>query len=162
MLCYSVLPRDWISVKGYGFLSFARKMGKNVGKNVGKNLNSKCSQEHLDHAKQSAVDAPKTTSKRATQKNPAESTDYVIGNKIADKITRVSKTLPKNNLEANKEEILRERYISLELRDKIIDDLRLILYNIIMEYQKTINLLDDTTNHPFKFRTRNWVEISDE
>ena len=95
------------------------------------------------------------TSKRATQKNPAESTDYVIGNKIADKITRVSKTLPKNNLEANKEEILRERYISLELRDKIIDDLRLILYNIIMEYQKTINLLDDTTNHSFKFRTRN-------
>ena len=137
-------------------------MGKNVGKNVGKYLNSKCSQKHLDHTKQSAVDAPKTISKRATKKNPAESTDYVIGNKIADKITRVSKTLPKNNLEANKEEILRERYISLELRDKIIDDLRLILYNIIMEYQKTINLLDDTTNHPFKFRTRNWVEISDE
>ena len=31
-----------------------------------------------------------------------------------------------------------------------------------MEYQKTINLLDDTTKQPSKFRTRNWVEINDE
>ena len=31
-----------------------------------------------------------------------------------------------------------------------------------MEYQKTINLLDDTANEPFKFRTRNWVEINAE
>ena len=28
-----------------------------------------------------------------------------------------------------------------------------------MEYQKIINLLDDTTNQPSKFRTRNWVEM---
>ena len=31
-----------------------------------------------------------------------------------------------------------------------------------MEYQKIINLLDDTTNPPPKFRTRNWVETNDE
>ena len=31
-----------------------------------------------------------------------------------------------------------------------------------MEYQKIINLLDDTTNQPSKFRTRNRVEINDE
>ena len=31
-----------------------------------------------------------------------------------------------------------------------------------MEYQKIINLLDETTNQPSKFRTRNWVEINDE
>ena len=37
---------------------------------------------------------------------------YLIGNEIADKITRVSKTSPKNNSETNVEEILRERYIS--------------------------------------------------
>ena len=29
-----------------------------------------------------------------------------------------------------------------------------------MEYQKIINLLDDTTNRASKFRTRNWVEIN--
>ena len=31
-----------------------------------------------------------------------------------------------------------------------------------MEYQKIINLLDDATNQPSKFRTTNWVEINDE
>ena len=31
-----------------------------------------------------------------------------------------------------------------------------------MEYQKIINLLDDTTNQQSKFRTRNWVKINDE
>ena len=31
-----------------------------------------------------------------------------------------------------------------------------------MEYKKTANLLDSTSNQPFKFRTRNWVEINDE
>ena len=31
-----------------------------------------------------------------------------------------------------------------------------------MEYQKIINLLDDKTNQPLKFKTRNWVEINDE
>ena len=31
-----------------------------------------------------------------------------------------------------------------------------------MEYQKIINLLDNTKNEPSKFRTRNWVEINDE
>ena len=31
-----------------------------------------------------------------------------------------------------------------------------------MEYHKKINLLDDTTNQPSKFRRRNWVEINDE
>ena len=30
-----------------------------------------------------------------------------------------------------------------------------------MEYQKTINLLDDTANQPSEFRIRNWVEIND-
>ena len=31
-----------------------------------------------------------------------------------------------------------------------------------MEYQKIANLLDDTSNQPSKFRTKNWVEINDE
>ena len=34
-------------------------------------------------------------------------------------------------------------------------------YNGISENIK-INLLDDTTNQPCKFRTRNWVKINDE
>ena len=38
---YSVQPRDPTFVKGYGFLSFAKNMGKNFGKEIIKNLNSK-------------------------------------------------------------------------------------------------------------------------
>ena len=36
-------------------------------------------------------------------------------------------------------------------------------YNsMMMEYQKMINLLDNTPNQPTKFRTKNWVEINDD
>ena len=31
-----------------------------------------------------------------------------------------------------------------------------------MEYQKIANLLNDLSNKPFKFKTRNWVEINHE
>ena len=31
-----------------------------------------------------------------------------------------------------------------------------------MEYQKVINLLDNTTNQLTKYRTKNWVEINDD
>ena len=31
-----------------------------------------------------------------------------------------------------------------------------------MEYQKIINLLDNTTNQASKFTARNWVEINEE
>ena len=32
----------------------------------------------------------------------------------------------------------------------------------MMEYQKMRNLLDNAPNQPFKFKTKNWVEINDE
>ena len=31
-----------------------------------------------------------------------------------------------------------------------------------MEYQKIENLIDNTSNQPSKFRTKNWIEINDE
>ena len=36
-----------------------------------------------------------------------------------------------------------------------------MIYNIRIEYQKIIALLDDTTNETSKFRTRNCVKIND-
>ena len=33
--------------------------------------------------------------------------------------------------------------------------------NMIMECQKIANLLDNTTDQPSKFRTKNWVQIND-
>ena len=44
----------------------------------------------------------------------------------------------------------------------IIIIIMIIIIMIIMEYQKMMNLLDDTTNQPSRFRTRDWVEINDE
>ena len=92
----SVLPRDQIFVKSYGFLSFARK----IRGNIGKNLSSKYSQELLDYPKQSTTDVFKTTSKRAIQKT-AEAIGDLIGNKIVDKITSAPKTSSQNNSEEN-------------------------------------------------------------
>ena len=74
-MAYWVQPRDRIFVKGYWLFSFAKNMDKNMGKNISKNLSGKYSQKHLDHAKQSAIDAFKTASKRAIQK-----TAEAIGN----------------------------------------------------------------------------------
>ena len=31
-----------------------------------------------------------------------------------------------------------------------------------MKYQKIVNLLDDASNQPSKFKTNNWVKINDE
>ena len=126
---YSVQPRDQIFVKGYVFLSFAKNMGKIIGKSISKNLSGKYSQKLLDHAKQSATDAIKTSSKRVIQKIAAATSD-LISNKIANKITGVSKSSQHNNSKTvtneHDEEIPKERYISPEERQKSIDDLRLI------------------------------------
>ena len=71
-----------IYVKEYGFLFFT--------KNMGTHLSNKYSKKLLDSAKKSTTDAIKTASKRAIQK-AAESTGNLIGNKIAYKITSISK-----------------------------------------------------------------------
>ena len=92
MTHYSVQPRDWIFVKGYKFLSFAKNMSKNIGKNISRNLSGKYSQKLLDRLKESATDALKTASKRSIQKNKTEATGGLIGNKIIDEITKVSRT----------------------------------------------------------------------
>ena len=60
----------------------------------------------------------------AAQKT-AEAKRDLIGNKIADKISRASKTSPKNNSETNEEEILRDKYVSPELRKNLLIMLRL-------------------------------------
>ena len=82
---YSIERKDRIYVKGYGFLSFAKKMSKN--------LSDKYSQKLVDSSKKSTMDAIKIPSKRATQKT-AEATGDLIGDKIDDKITSVSKKSP--------------------------------------------------------------------
>ena len=98
MTQYSVQPREKIFIKGYGFLSFAKNMSTNIGKNATKYLIGKHSQKPLDHAKQSSIDALKTTSKIVIQKT-TEATSDLFGDKIADRITKVSKTSAQISLE---------------------------------------------------------------
>ena len=54
-----------------------------------------------------------------------EATGDLIGNKISNKFTKVSRSSPQNNSKANEhdKEIPKETYISPEERPKIIDDL---------------------------------------
>ena len=120
---YLIEPRDRIYVKGYGFLSFA--------KNMGKSLSNKYGQKLLDSAKKSTTDAIKTASKRAIQKT-AEATGDLIGNKIADKITSILNKKSSNNDDAEENvEITthKKRYVSPEERQQIIDELRLVPKN---------------------------------
>ena len=123
---YSTEPRKRRYVKGYGFLSFARNLGTHATK-VAKNLNNKYGQKLLaDSAKTSATDALKIAGKRAIQKT-AEASGDLVGYFIADKITSISKkpaSEPHSNASSN--EIPKERYISPQERQKIIDELRLI------------------------------------
>ena len=126
---YSIEPRDSIYiysiyVKGYRFLSFA--------KNIGKSLSSKYGQKLFDSAKKSTTDVIKRTLKRAIQKT-AEATGDLIDNKIADKITTISKKPVKelpNNDEREEENVEitthKKIYVSPEERQQIIDELRLV------------------------------------
>ena len=100
-------PRFRKYVKGYGFLSFARKFGVKYGKKL------------MDTATKTGIDAAKTASKRIVQKT-AEATGDLIGNKKADKITSIG--TPKEKVKTKE---IEEIYISPEERQQIIDDLRL-------------------------------------
>ena len=116
---YSIEPRDRVYVKGYGFLSFA--------KNIGKDLSDKYSQKLVDTAKKSATDVLK----RATQET-TEVTCDLIGNKIADKITDTATKKSNKNIPTIDEDrelttiTNKKSYISPKERQQIIGELRLV------------------------------------
>ena len=97
---YSTEPRFRKYVKGYGFLSFARKFGDKYGKKL------------MDTATKTGMDAAKTASKRVVQIT-LEATGDLIGTKIADKFTSAGK--PKEKEKTNKTE---EIYIPPEKRQQ--------------------------------------------
>ena len=87
---------------------------------MGKSLSNKYGQKLLDSIKRSTTDATKTASKGAIQKTP-EATWDLIGNKIADKITSVSKKKSAKELQNVETEDVegaspKKRYISPEER----------------------------------------------
>ena len=121
MPCYSVRPGDWIFVKSYRLCFFAKDMSKH-------------SQTLLDHAKQSATDALKTTSKRAIQKTAGTQLVIWLAIKFMIKLQKsweLNKRIVWRQLKM-KQKIwnLIEKYLKkdiyLQKNDKIIDDLWLI------------------------------------
>ena len=67
---YLVEPKQRKYVKGYGFLSFA--------KNIGKNMSNKYSQKLFYSAKKSTTDAIKTASRRAIQQTEEATGDQLV------------------------------------------------------------------------------------
>ena len=96
---YSLEPNYERYVKRYGFLSFARKFGDKYGKRLGntginsakKISNSKYGKKIIDTTKKQGSEFAKTGDKRIVQKS-AEAAGDLIGNKIADEITLLSKS----------------------------------------------------------------------
>ena len=97
MTRYAVEPKERQFFRGYGFLSIAKNLGNRFG----------------DKLLKQGQETAKIVGKRALNKT-AEATGDLIGNKIADKITRQSKQAPK------------QVQIPSEKRQQIIDELRLI------------------------------------
>ena len=95
---YATEPKYRKYVKGYDFLSFARK------------FSDKYSKKLMDTVTKTGIEAVKTASTRVVQKT-AEATGDLTGNKIADKITSVRKTKGKE-----KEDERQEIYIRPEKR----------------------------------------------
>ena len=105
---YSTEPKYRKYVKGYGFLSLARKFGDKYGKKL------------IDTATKIVIDPAKTASKRVVQKT-AEATGDLIENKIADKIASIGKSK-----EDDKRKKVGEIYVPPEKRQQIIDCIKLI------------------------------------
>ena len=148
---YSAEPGFRKYVKGYDFLSFARKFINKYGKKL------------MDAATKTGMNAAKTASKRVVQKT-AEAARDIIGNKIADKITSLGK--PK---EKEKTKEIEEIYVPPERRKQIIDDLRLFwMQNVTLlfkiEFQKIVNFLHTTSDDKDlpRFVSKKWIEVYDQ
>ena len=121
---YSLEPTYRRYVKGYGFLSFAKKFGDKYGKKLMNTATkvgtSKYGKKIINTARKQGSDFAETAGKRIVQKS-AEATEDLIGNKIADKITSLGKSKNKEK-ETNEEQ---EIIIPPEKIQQIINDLRL-------------------------------------
>ena len=116
-------------------------------KNIGKILSNKYGQNLLDSAKKSTTNAIKTASRKKPKNYwwiKISTRKRYIFLKIIDELRLAVK----------------ERYISPEKSQQIIDELRLVWQYNNNGISKIENLLDKTSNQPSKFRTKNWVEIN--
>ena len=127
---YSLEPSYRKYVQGQGVMSFAKNIGNNYGKrlldnsiDVGKNMSNKHGRKILDKSMDAGKDFAKIAGKKALHKS-AEATGEMIGNKIADRITRSSRNKAQKEDDGIMEET-QELIIPPEKREQIIRDLKL-------------------------------------
>ena len=94
---YSLEPSYRRYLQGQGFMSFAKNIGNKYGrkifdksKDVGKKMSNKYGGKILDKSMDAGKDFAKISRKKVLTKS-AEATGGLIGNKIADRITKSSR-----------------------------------------------------------------------
>ena len=94
---YSLEPSYRRYVQGQGFMSFAKNIGNKYGRklfdksiDVGKKMSNKYGRKILDKTMDAGKDFAKIAGKKVLHKR-AEATGEMIGNKIADRVTRSSR-----------------------------------------------------------------------
>ena len=127
---YSLEPRYRKYVQGQGFMSFAKNIGNKYGKklfdksmDVSKKYGKKYGNKLLDNSISAGNYFAKIAGKKVLTKS-AEATENMIGNKIADRITRSSRNKAQKEDDRIMEEI-QELIIPPEKREQIIRNLKL-------------------------------------
>ena len=95
-------------VQGYGFLSFARKLGNKYGKKLmdtAISTNNMYGRKIMDTPKKEGNNLSKIAGKKIARKS-AEATGGFIGNNIADKITSSGNKQPKSDEDKEQEELI--------------------------------------------------------
>ena len=127
---YSLEPHYRRCVQGQGFMSFARSIGNKYGRNIfdkrldfGKSIKRKYGKKILDNSLSAGKDFAKIAGKKVANKS-AEATGDLIGNKIADRITKSARNKAQKEDDRIMEES-QEIIIPPEKREQIIRDLKL-------------------------------------
>ena len=107
MMRCSVQPRYRIFWKSYGFLSFA----KNMGKNISKILSGKYSHKLLDYGTQSATDTNKMPSKKAIQKLQKQMVIWLV-TKLLIELRKFQKIIQRQPQMSMIKKYLKKLYIS--------------------------------------------------
>ena len=130
---YSLEPRYRRYVQGQGFISFARNIGNKYGKkifdksiDVGKSMKKKKGKKILYNSLRAGKDFAKIVGKvgKKVLTKSAEAVGDMIGNKIADRITKSSINKDQKEDDRIMEET-QELIIPPEKREQIIRDLKL-------------------------------------
>ena len=123
---YSLEPHYRRYVQGQGFMFFAKNIGNKYGKkifDVSKSMKNKYGKKVLDNSLSAGKDFAKIADKKVLTKS-AEATGDLIGNKIADRITKSARNKEKKEDDRIMEET-QEIIIPPEKREQIIRDLKL-------------------------------------